>query len=357
MSCRVVAPASVDLVLVVAVVAGASLISSKFVDAIGGRWWLPLVPALVVGIAALLLAPVPDRADVQSPSALLAPPVVPLMAPPSAPASRAPAPSTLDDATTVRRPSKRPSQAERNSVPGVRIVHLPKLGSAPEENEDAFAVAQNRRRVAVADGASSAFASRQWSRLLVDSYVYDGADVSSASNRSRFITDQASHWQSMTMNDGNWWNNDAQERGSFAAFIGVEVGDSGEWSATSVGDCCVFVFDRKLGNVVTAFPLDSADQFGSTPDLIATNSGEAPWQFSQGILRRSHLLILASDAVSEWLLTDPRRFVWLATTDESDWAAAFDTARSDRSMVNDDVTLVVVVDDEPSKVETGPPLR
>ena len=234
--------------------------------------------------------------------------------------------------------------AEPTGALSASVLSFPKLGSSEEQNEDAAAIGVGGHVVAVADGASSAYASGLWARLLADGYVGSDPAELAAGAGGGFVASSAGEWLSQTGlgPDAPWWEADARQRGSFAAFAGVVVSASGRWRASAVGDCCVL--HLRGDELLLSFPLSSPDEFTNTPDLLTVNDPAAgTWRHTVGSLQPGDLLLVASDAVAAWILTDPtRRGRCLAGSTPDEAAALVDTARDDGTMVNDDVTVVLV---------------
>lgn len=340
----------VDATIAVAVgAAGAAAV--KFLDIDPQRWWLPGAIGALVGLGAALLAPRPHTPASLVPAPLPPPPtaraITALEPDESAtvrvarsPRTRTPLPED-DDATVVRRRTA-PAVFETDRF-SVRSLSLPKLGNEHNENEDGIFVATDLSRLAVADGASSAFASRQWAQILTESFATQPAvDLSIADARGEFVERCARRWQAAVAGGSDWWSNDARDRGSFAAFVGVTIGDDLKVVANAVGDCCLFVLDRSQ-QLRLAFPLDNAAAFDSTPSLLSTNEpDEGEWRRAKGRLTTGDTLVLASDAVAQWLLSDAARLPWLSSSDPDAWAQELNATREQHVMVNDDVTVVTV---------------
>jgi hypothetical protein len=327
-------PAQLDFGDVIAVLVASAMgagVAYVWVDPVTGRWWVPALAGLIAGLAVALLVPgsktpvgmVPTLASPRVTTAPLPPPVV-----------------VVDPDATAIRPRR--STASLTTF-AVRTITLPKLGGSDGENEDAFAISPDGTRIAVADGASSAYASRQWSRLLADSFANFEFEVSEQRSRESFISGCAGRWSGLVAEDGNWWNNEARSRGSFAAFIGVAISPDLSVRADAVGDCCMFVLDADHA-LVQAFPVERSSDFDSTPSLLATASPEnGEWLNHSNHIRDGRSLVVASDAVAAWLLASaPTRFGWLLSHEIADWKQVFDLERESRAMVNDDVTVVVV---------------
>ena len=309
-------------------------------------------------------APPPDSADAR-----------PVQELPAQPASFAPVPSFVPTA-----------QAVRSGVPQLIADALwtPKSSHATDEHEDAWAIGLEHGRAAIADGASSAFMSREWAAVLTRSYVdtppaHDLAAVRrwvAASSQDWSLAAHGTDSSAQADHDGatrklsdiraeidqeqnkDWWSAESERRGSFAAFVGIKVGldeASGEvcWDALAVGDSCLIQV-RPHGSAIVlecAFPIDSADAFGGNPELVATAGAEGAGllpviRTASGNLRQGDVLLLMTDALAQWAITQDSlgQAPWtllLGLTQPEIGPLAIQE-RATGAMVDDDVSLVRV---------------
>ena len=294
---------------------------------------------------------------------------------PAQPASFAPIPSFVP---TV--------QAVRSGVPQLIADALwtPKSSHATNEHEDAWAIGLEHGRAAIADGASSAFMSREWAAVLTRSYVdtppaHDLAAVRrwvAASSQDWSLAAHGTDSSAQADHDGatrklsdiraeidqeqnkDWWSAESERRGSFAAFVGIKVGldeASGDvcWDALAVGDSCLIQV-RPHGSAIVlecAFPIDSADAFGGNPELVATAGAEGAGllpviRTASGNLRQGDVLLLMTDALAQWAITQDSlgQAPWtllLGLTQPEIGPLAIQE-RATGAMVDDDVSLVRV---------------
>lgn len=327
----------VDAIPALVVAAFASIVMARQVDELDGRVGVLFVAGLIgVGLSSLLLLrrPAPE-AEAEAPRA------------PSVAASSAllmPPPTTVA-VTRATQPPRPPLQG--SSLHGFDRFSLAKEGATAEENEDSSAVDADHGTIAVSDGASSSFGARVWSRALVDEAVRSVAPLDPSLVPS-VMAAAAEQWQQHhTAEDLPWWAQEGLRRGGFATLLVVRIGEGPQgraWQALAVGDSCVFHLRREVDGwqVVRAFPLETAEAFGSHPVLLSSVSA-APTdgiEFGDGELVAGDVLLAATDAVSEWLLGDPARLVLAAEAPLEDVERAVRAARQDRSMVNDDATFV-----------------
>lgn len=318
-----------DLVPAVALVVVASVAMSASVHELSGKWWLLVLLGLVgVAVAEWWVG----RAAARTAGAPVA------AAPLPAPAGPAAA-TTVTPAIAVALAPLVPS-----SVAGVESLSLPKEGSSDADNEDAAATAPQKGVIAVSDGASSSFASNVWSRALVAAAVArDGAldheYVSSIVASAGEVW--AAHHASVEV---PWWAQEGLRRGAYATLLVVRIGGDGrQWQAIAVGDSCLFHLRQGSDgwSLVDAFPVTAAGDFGSHPDLLGSVDHEVRGlRAREGTLQPGDVLVAATDAVSEWLLRDPRRFQLAAGADTESIAQQVRAARVADEMVNDDATFV-----------------
>jgi len=149
------------------------------------------------------------------------------------------------------------------------------------------------------------------------------------------------------------------------------------WQAVAVGDTCLF--HTRNGVLLRAFPLDRSDQFGNRPQLLGSRmpvaaAGERQRLWSDGYGQSGDRLWAMTDALAKWCLTEheaggnPWRELECATLPspsgrgaggEGDFlpspsgrgaggegdcfAAWIESLRDSGRLLNDDVTLLVIL--------------
>ena len=131
----------------------------------------------------------------------------------------------------------------------------------------------SRGRFALADGATEGYPSDAWARMLVAGFAQNSY-VRSSSWLNRLGVVQQQWSDSFAGQSLPWYGQEQFAKGAFATFLGVVLTshNDGEmtWGALAVGDTCLFhVRGDKLRY---AFPLNRADQFGTSPRLIGSRS-------------------------------------------------------------------------------------
>jgi hypothetical protein len=229
---------------------------------------------------------------------------------------------------------------------GVRVMAAPKAGHSDDEYEDAAAVRGEAWpvRAAVADGATESAFARSWARGLARGAV--DAGVASPAALEAALPDWQAQWKGAVagrLDDLPWYAEAKAGEGAFATLLGLAVRANGAYEAVAVGDCALLHVRGEA--LVRAWPLASADAFGTRPALLPSRPDravpapehlKAPWTAGDALL-------LASDAVAAWLLRTgaPRARHFEADGFRERVAAA----RADGTLRNDDCTLVVLTID------------
>jgi hypothetical protein len=353
---------------------------------VGSFWWMLMLAVAAPAVVELALelrrrrtgpaASAPTRPSdsatrgIVDPSmigaAAPAPPVGgPVAAPvvPSAPASGI-QPSDPDATRELRVPLI-PLQQDLDA-PGARIsaIQVPKSTNDHSTCEDAVAVHPSGTVIAVSDGASSAFMSRAWARVLTSAYAEQPPE-STLQGILEWTGRCTRAWAAAAADatdarDGDeWWNAASTARGSHATLLGLRLHPHGAdgriWSAIAVGDTVlahVRPNDDDVGvALLRSFPIEGGDAFDATPELLPTlTSGDVAdlpaIRTSEGTAEAGDSLIIMTDALAEWALRahGSGRSPWsfLLSADADAIAGAVGAARQDRTMVDDDVSLVRV---------------
>jgi hypothetical protein len=238
------------------------------------------------------------------------------------------------------------------------VVHflVPKAGLMTSECEDAVAVCQNRMRYCVADGATEAFDSRRWAKLLTKCW---------AANNRLLTKEEFAPWLAILGSrlERRWgrrqlpWYAEAKARsGAFAAFAGIAFLQSEgrlAWQAVALGDCCLI--HTRDHAVVAALPISKPEEFGYHPQLIPSNL-----QLQQGIVEqftvssghaeKDDVFLLLTDAIAAWYLRisadNPTRiheFDQVLDGMDVEAVERFVTQeRADKSLRNDDVAIMKI---------------
>jgi hypothetical protein len=244
-----------------------------------------------------------------------------------------------------------------------------KREEAVGEWEDGCALSARRLRFAVADGAGAGFESRQWALTLATTFVRDppSAGIGAAGVAGWFsqLAERYRRRSEPAAEEDAWLYEAMELRGSFAAFVAVQFWPRPDqllgWEAMAVGDCCLFHLRR--GRLLTAFPVTSAEDFTSHPDLVpsahhALHRLAARIRITGGTASPGDRFALASDAMSQWLLRSSRRRpdTWLRLEGlrSSSFRGLVRAEREAGRMQRDDVTLAYLrVTVRPPDVQPG----
>ncbi|MBS2966978.1 hypothetical protein KGA66_28350 [Actinocrinis puniceicyclus] len=267
----------------------------------------------------------------------------------------------------------RPTCAE-GALLRCRVFRLPKLGSTEAEYEDASACPggdespYEGRTLAVADGASESMLAGQWAAMLVDAIAaLGGRSLADSTVLAEVITRTAGAWPRVVeqYRKGReqagrplaWYEEPKLELGAHATVLGLSFhpasaqepmpSGGGRWSLAALGDSCVF--HTRGGKIISADPLDHADDFGVTPHL-ATTLHPDPELLAQRIVAREggswlpgDVFYLATDAAAHWTLTAggppflPKEMEGFFADDGVRFA---DRQRAQGRLRNDDTTIV-----------------
>ena len=184
---------------------------------------------------------------------------------------------------------------------------LPKEGSTAEECEDAVAFDAGSLRFAVADGATEAFDARRWAARLAAEWVGAVRAPLTAAEFGPWLKEQGewlrASWEGRKL---SWYAEEKRRAGSYAAFVGLRLEASGKkmgWRAVALGDSCLV--QRRGGEVVSAFPLDTHEAFTSTPSLVPSSDGLREAALARLVEREGRAepgdtFLLMTDALSAW---------------------------------------------------------
>ncbi len=244
---------------------------------------------------------------------------------------------------------------------------LPKHGNSLAEYEDAAAPVEpfvsevSQFKCAVADGATEASFSGTWAKLLVDGYVR-GVEWT----QPECLAELAGLWQSGLSGQAlPWYAEQKAQSGAFAAVVGLFLRDdlaqsftdeaarrnvSGHWRAVACGDSCLW--QVRGGAIVATFPLSLSAQFDNAPMLVSSNL-EANAGIEQHVVRAEgqwqpgDCFYLASDALSRWFFLRQETMgdglsVLTGIASQDALAELVSSAREEKTMRNDDVTLMIV---------------
>ena len=239
----------------------------------------------------------------------------------------------------------------------VQTYSLWKLGANRGECEDALASNMRTGAIAVADGATEAFDSRYWARLLARAWVRCGIAVTVPSflQLAQCLGQRAHRrWENRKL---SWYAEEKARVGSYAAFVGALFQAEGEnayrWQVIAIGDSCFLQI--RNGKLLRAVPISSPEEFGNRLVLLPSNVLGQPAVMSElktfdGVAEPGDVFLLLSDAIANWLMAafpanerDVHRFLRLLSEGRTDQLDIFaDECRSSGEMRNDDIAAIHV---------------
>ncbi|MBK6781757.1 MAG: hypothetical protein IPG75_19790 [Gemmatimonadetes bacterium] len=238
-----------------------------------------------------------------------------------------------------------------------RAFSLPKRGNSEQENEDAYRRNDSLGRYALSDGATEG-RFHAWAIQLVERYEFLPLEDLSVEHvlgwLPKFSVPSGGDSHSEEIRDIPWFWDRAEERGSFATFLGLRIiedpSDELKWEAVAIGDSCLF--QVSADKLASSFPLNWDHDFSDSPFLISTvkskNYGiDKALSAGTGSLVSGDHLILATDALAAWVCARARSGEWsakrlLEVSTELEFTRFIDHERDEKRIRNDDCTLVVI---------------
>ena len=247
------------------------------------------------------------------------------------------------------------------AAPLLRIT--PKMGNTDQQCEDAFSARYEagypaaRVKAALADGASEAAFASQWSRILANSFSQRPPETGNPTpdQLKAWLEEPQKQWrQGVPWPRIPWHGRKKAEFGALSTLLGLIISripgsKSFQWQATAIGDSCLFLL--RDGELELSFPIQDAEQFSSAPHLLCSNpaNNEKSLQSVQtlkGECRENDRFLLASDAISYWLLSQIKtgQNPWPTVTNlsQDQWTQWLQEQRQAKRMPNDDATLAII---------------
>lgn len=216
-----------------------------------------------------------------------------------------------------------------------------------DPNEDVSGAFPFRGRYALSDGATESFAPRQWAVEVVQAFL-DRPMIDTP-----WLRYAAARYHRRFDRDTMTWSAQAAfDRGSFATLVGVTLSRRGQLvQVLAIGDSLAVLAEGH--QLREAFPYQRPEQFRQRPLLLASHLADnarlmapgglaaATVQWSLHDLRQPTLLLM-TDALGAWLLTDPERRlpVLLHLKSRIQFASLVDTERRKGHLRRDDTTLL-----------------
>ena len=186
------------------------------------------------------------------------------------------------------------------------ITHCP--GENFESCQDRICIAENKLRIAVADGVRSSFLPGLWAETISEFFVNDKTEIS---DFSKSVIDNLNPligtWErkikelldTFDEEDRDDYIKLKSEQGSLSAstLAGIEI-QTDQVAYFSVGDSSLFFIDKE--NNLSAITASDELEFTSTTDSINTQNGIWGEAKSGTIMSDTQFIILMTDAISDW---------------------------------------------------------
>jgi hypothetical protein len=243
------------------------------------------------------------------------------------------------------------SSARQSAIWELRTqqILLPKSDFEASECEDSIGVDEQNCRFAIADGATEAFDARNWAERLAQHWVRSDSALTPESFQE-WVASEAlelhSSWKQLTL---PWYAEEKARKGSFAAFVGVELDlrtDAPAWKAIALGDACLL--HCRDGVPIKSLPLSNSASFNSAPVLVASDPAiykttEQALVLESGRCENGDVLLLASDAAAAWYLErfEQHNFSDVFQTHDTEGLGQFFENERDAGRIrNDDIAIV-----------------
>jgi hypothetical protein len=221
---------------------------------------------------------------------------------------------------------------------------MAKAGHRADEYEDAFAADPLRGRFAIADGASESAFAVNWAKILVNAFVQNPGSWSSWLVQARELWKLQAQERELA-----WYAETKVQEGAYAAVLGISI-TNGHWTASAVGDCCLF--QVRAQRLFRVFPMRRSADFSSRPALLgsrrrAKTQPRTPRLHVQGNWRTGDVFFLMSDALAQWALKkfEKGKQPWgdlQSINDNDQFAQWISKLRQAKDLTNDDVTLLLI---------------
>ncbi|MGV9677315.1 hypothetical protein ACWDSJ_18715 [Nocardia sp. NPDC003482] len=262
---------------------------------------------------------------------------------------------------------------------GLYVTHLvvPKRGFTATECEDAVCVlpqipfdvlTSSPVAVSVCDGATESVLSKDWAALLAAASatraLSDPKFFGTGAAFEDFAAEVVARWDPWLAEYSAdraaagrplaWYEQSKLAGSTFATMLCVLVtpdrGTGWRWQAAALGDSCVFHIRDELP--LSAFPVQSAEEFGTNPNLFGSRNHDTALllertEFTDGICIPGDRLLLMSDALAAWFLaaSDPTAALrelleFGGPHDSSRFSDWLDDRRDRQELRNDDVALI-----------------
>ena len=238
----------------------------------------------------------------------------------------------------------------------VNEFHRSKTGNTEVEYEDAYAMDSEKGTFAVADGATESSFSNIWAQALVSTFVENppGFGTNDRDVMKEILQLARAQWYSkIDWNSMPWFQKNKALLGSYSTLLGLQIDIADErkrFRCMTIGDSCMF---HVSGERMESFPFSDSGDMSNTPRLMWSGRGFANGQSKEvdipgievkyGKLRSGDMIILATDAISKWMLSRKAERPWEDLLENSvEFDSYVGNLISSGEVKNDDVTLVFI---------------
>lgn len=216
---------------------------------------------------------------------------------------------------------------------GVRRFILPK--DPDRMCEDGFACDASRNIYAVTDGVSQSFVSAPWARIVARGFAQQPEAFNDEASFAAWLAERAAEWRGWMTN--TWmatineqrlkrgerpgdWTSDIEDKGAQATLLGCALRSNGKQLVArvlAIGDSQFLLFHREgrsAYRLSDAFPLSRPEDFSLNPATLLTRRDPRlatfAWGKRQGKnvpIQRGDVIVLATDSVAKWLMTQALR--------------------------------------------------
>jgi len=223
------------------------------------------------------------------------------------------------------------------------------------------------QRYAIADGASTAYLSGLWATTLVYGFGLYEEEIT----KSNFLdllqtTIIDEKWNSeledyktkreMQGKPLSWFDEMALQNGAASTLLEISIPLDNQlinqFSAIAIGDSCLFQI--RSNDLITKFPLTNSGDFNNSPILISSvqkrnvNLPENIAYIENQSINPDDQIFLMTDALASWFLQEhekegkPWNIICENAIDQSSFENWIDELRENKTMRNDDVTLMIL---------------
>jgi len=262
------------------------------------------------------------------------------------------------------------------SIPRPKVARsfsMVKGNDNPIASDDACVISDDETYFALCDGASGSSLPRPWATLLGQQWLKWPFQEIDAETLALWLQEPRERWHRWIQETWKWKIDERNQligekplsadvfrrtlqTGASSTFLGLLLNrENNSWHAAAIGDTCLFIFRGDRSGTLRprfSFPLDSSAGFSDRPPLLTSNGNNvstlAPYfRFKSGHWRRGDVLLMATDALAQWLLSqfEQQQTTWNilpSLTDPRRFAELVEKERQSGHMVDDDTTLVVI---------------